>query len=52
MIVPQKEICCETFVTCCTYGASNDRSIDIIVNQGTTILYRAKVNMPVCKLQK
>lgn len=50
VIVPDNEIYCETFVTCCAYAASDDRTIDIIVNQGTRILYRAKVNMPVCEL--
>lgn len=51
VIVPDEEMYCETFITCCTYGGSNDRTIDIIVNEGTKILYRAKVNMPVCELK-
>jgi len=51
IIIPDKEMYCETFVICCTYGGSNDRAIDIIVNQGANILYRAKVNMPVCELK-
>lgn len=51
IIVPEKEVYCETFVDCCAYAGSDERAIDIIVNQGTNILYRAKVNMPVCKLK-
>ncbi|XP_029343319.1 Bardet-Biedl syndrome 1 protein isoform X2 [Acyrthosiphon pisum] len=51
IIVPGTEIYCETFVTCCTYGGSDDRAIDIIVNRGTNVMYRAKVNMPVYNIQ-
>jgi hypothetical protein len=51
IIVPDKEIYCETFVTFCTYGGSDERAIDIVVSQRANILYRAKVNMPVCKLK-
>lgn len=51
IIVPEKEIYCETFVTCCTYGGSDDRAIYIVVSQKENILYRAKVNMPVCEFK-
>ncbi|XP_025409187.1 Bardet-Biedl syndrome 1 protein isoform X2 [Sipha flava] len=51
IIVPDKEIYCETFVTFCTYGGSDERAIDIVVSQRANILYRAKVNMPVYNIQ-
>jgi len=52
IIVPETEINCETFVTCCTYGGSDERAIDIVVSRGMNVIYRAKVNMPVCELKK
>ncbi|XP_050438790.1 Bardet-Biedl syndrome 1 protein homolog [Adelges cooleyi] len=47
VIIPDKEVSCETFITCCAYGGTEERAIDIVVNRSTTILYRAKLNMPV-----
>lgn len=52
IIVPETEIYCETFVTCCSYGGSDERAIDIVVSRGTNVIYRAKINMPVCELKK
>ncbi|XP_050531535.1 Bardet-Biedl syndrome 1 protein isoform X2 [Daktulosphaira vitifoliae] len=51
IIIPDKEVSCETFVTCLMHGSIEERVINIVVNQETNILYRAKLNLPIYDLQ-